>query len=127
MVDWQAGGAHAAVAQALASTEELLAETSRCADDELHNLVAICFIETVQNLALAGYADYAALEAQLGPHTRSCWDEVEQFWEGDAILAPHLLRMCESVLRFAGHATRFVLLGAAPPRMRRWFWKGSGE
>jgi hypothetical protein len=124
VVDWHACGITAPVAQTLASTEDLLAQAVLCGDDELRDLVAVCFVETVQNLALAGYADYSVLESQLAPHTRACWEDVERFWEGDAMVGPQLLQVCGSALRFAGHAACVLLWGATPPPLQRWLRKG---
>lgn len=124
IVEWQERGAEADVAQALANTEELLRAAASTGDEGLRGLVSVCFLESLQNLALNGYADYDALEAHLGPCCRECWEEIERFWEGDAILAPQLLGLFGSALRFAGWAAGYRLLAAAPARVRQWLGKG---
>jgi hypothetical protein len=129
VVEWQRSGDSEQVALALLNTEELLRNAEWAADENLRGLLSVCFLESIQNLALNGYADYGALEAGLGSRTRLCWEEIEQLWEGDAMVAPHLLDMISRSLGLVGAGAGFQSLVGAPFRALGMFgeWLGKGR
>lgn len=112
VVGWYRAGDRVAVAHAFAQTEELVAVAEYYSDHELRHVIAVCFLESVQNLALDSPADYAGIEAMLGPLTRECWIEIERFWEGEGMVGPHLLPAAVAGLKliawFLGYGVQHV-------------------
>lgn len=127
IVEWQSQGRTADVAHILGNTEYLLRDAELAHDHDLRGLVGVCFLESIQNLALNGYADYQAFEQELGPRTRDCWEEIERLWEGDALVAPQLFQALVRGLHLVAASAAFAFLGILPILLRRWFSLGDDQ
>ena len=87
LIAWSAQGCEEKLAVAFAEVEWIMNSSP---DAQERALLAVCLLEALQNASLIDSSKYLRMKERLGPSTLRCWDEIENFWEDEALF-PQLI------------------------------------